>query len=178
MTDSADHHNFKMAMRGVRPLRRVHRCQLDSKEFFTTTAFSTRRADAVVERPMTSFPMLDAAAHLKWKIAGVHYHQLHQLSCGNWYTPCTAKLDLHGCNVCRAEERLRRFIRQVCQFRENHALIVHGKGKNSINGQAVIKSYVASWLPTIPTVAAFCSAQPCHGGSGAVYVLLRKSENN
>ncbi|WP_204264868.1 Smr/MutS family protein, partial [Escherichia coli] len=40
----------------------------------------------------------------------------------------------------------------------------------------IIRSYLARWLPELPEVQAFCAALPHHGGSGACYVALRKSE--
>ncbi|MCP3697653.1 MAG: DNA endonuclease SmrA, partial [Aliivibrio sp.] len=41
---------------------------------------------------------------------------------------------------------------------------------------ALIKSHVAQWLPQIKEVMCVHSAKTQHGGTGAVYVLLRKSE--
>ena len=40
----------------------------------------------------------------------------------------------------------------------------------------LLKSYVSAWLPQLPAVMAIHSAERRHGGSGALYVLLRKSE--
>ena len=56
------------------------------------------------------------------------------------------------------------------------AIIIHGKGQSNKAAQAKLKSYVNRWLPDLPEVQAFCSAQPQHGGVGAAYVLLAKSE--
>ena len=39
----------------------------------------------------------------------------------------------------------------------------------------MLKSYVNKWLPNLPEVMAFHSAQQHHGGAGAVYVLLKKN---
>jgi DNA-nicking Smr family endonuclease len=39
----------------------------------------------------------------------------------------------------------------------------------------VLKGYVDHWLRELEAVQAFHSAQLSHGGTGAVYVLLRKS---
>jgi DNA-nicking Smr family endonuclease len=55
------------------------------------------------------------------------------------------------------------------------ALIVHGKGYRSRNRLPVIKTLLDRWLRECSQVLAFHSAQPKHGGSGAVYVLLKKS---
>ena len=39
----------------------------------------------------------------------------------------------------------------------------------------MLKGYVNHWLKELDAVQAFHSAQPQHGGTGAVYVLLRKN---
>jgi DNA-nicking Smr family endonuclease len=56
-------------------------------------------------------------------------------------------------------------------------LIVHGKGQSKNQGKqtAVLKGYVNHWLRELEAVQAFHSARPAHGGTGAIYVLLRKS---
>ena len=54
--------------------------------------------------------------------------------------------------------------------------INHGKGARSKDSQAIIKSHLARWLPQFKEIMAFHSAQGFHGGTGAVYLLLRKSE--
>jgi DNA-nicking Smr family endonuclease len=40
----------------------------------------------------------------------------------------------------------------------------------------VLKGFVNQWLRDLDPVQAFHSARPEHGGTGAVYVLLAKSE--
>jgi DNA-nicking Smr family endonuclease len=52
--------------------------------------------------------------------------------------------------------------------------IIHGKGHGSHQRKPVLKNKVNSWLHQINDVMAFCSAIPAHGGTGAVYVLLRR----
>jgi DNA-nicking Smr family endonuclease len=53
-------------------------------------------------------------------------------------------------------------------------VIVHGRGEKS-NPPALMKSFVAQWLEQINEVQCAHSAQRFHGGTGAVYVLLKKS---
>ena len=55
-------------------------------------------------------------------------------------------------------------------------MILHGKGDRS-STPALLKSYVNKWLPALPQVMAFHSAQRHHGGAGAMYVLLKKSDD-
>jgi DNA-nicking Smr family endonuclease len=53
--------------------------------------------------------------------------------------------------------------------------IIHGKGKSSEGKLPVLKGKVNSWLRQRDEVIAFCSARPSDGGTGAVYVLLKRS---
>ena len=56
-------------------------------------------------------------------------------------------------------------------------LLIPGRGKNSPLGVGVLKKEVQHWLTREPlkrVVLAFCTALPKHGGTGALYVLLRK----
>jgi DNA-nicking Smr family endonuclease len=55
------------------------------------------------------------------------------------------------------------------------ALITHGKGEGRTES-ALLKSCVNFWLPQMPEVLAFHTAQKQHGSYGATYVLLKKSE--
>ena len=40
----------------------------------------------------------------------------------------------------------------------------------------LLTSFLEQWLPELESIQAFHTAQKHHGGSGAVYVLIRKSE--
>lgn len=87
-----------------------------------------------------------------------------------------AVLDLHGFTVEQARDELFRFIADCLHHEVRSALISHGKGRGNKEKRPLLKSYLARWLPLFPEVMAFHSAQKCHGGAGAVYLLLRKSE--
>lgn len=84
----------------------------------------------------------------------------------------SAELDLHGMIVATARAALADFIRQ-CQTENRRCVqIIHGKGLGS-RDRPVLKHMTHTWLRRTDAVLAFCSAVPVHGGSGAVYVLLR-----
>jgi DNA-nicking Smr family endonuclease len=55
-------------------------------------------------------------------------------------------------------------------------LIKHGLGLRSQPFPAFLKSYVHQWLRQMPEVIAYHTAQPSHGGNSAVYVLLKKNQ--
>jgi DNA-nicking Smr family endonuclease len=77
-------------------------------------------------------------------------------------------------NVEQARKEVYDFIREAVQYDLRTVLIVHGKGQHS--GAPLLKSYLNKWLPELGQVLAFSSAQKQHGGLGAVYVMLAKSE--
>ena len=55
-------------------------------------------------------------------------------------------------------------------------LIKHGLGLRSQPFPAFLKSYVHQWLQQMPEIIAYHTAQPNHGGNSAVYVLLKKNQ--
>jgi DNA-nicking Smr family endonuclease len=87
-----------------------------------------------------------------------------------------AMLDLHGLTIEQARGEVFRFIRDCIRHDVRSALISHGKGRNNKDGLPLLKSFLARWLPMFSEIMAFHSAQKWHGGTGAVYLLLRKSE--
>lgn len=78
-----------------------------------------------------------------------------------------AELDLHGLKRHELVQSVDRFIESCQSTGKTHVLIIHGKG-------LVLKNELADYLPLQPAVLAFCSAMPRDGGTGAVYVLLKK----
>ncbi len=111
---------------------------------------------------------------LSFKRGGIQHGVFHKLIQGAY--PIEATLDLHLLTVEEARLEVFRFIRDCARFEVRTALINHGKGARSKDSPAMIKSYVARWLPQFQEIMAFHSAQGFHGGTGAVYILLRKSE--
>lgn len=89
--------------------------------------------------------------------------------------PIQAKLDLHKRTLEQARDEVVKFLKQCMRMDIRTVIIVHGKGERS-NPPALMKSFVAQWLMQIKEVQCVHSAQRFHGGTGAVYVLLRKSD--
>jgi DNA-nicking Smr family endonuclease len=85
-----------------------------------------------------------------------------------------AELDLHGMVVRVAQVEIAAFLRN-CQNRNIRcARIIHGKGYGSWQKQPILKNKLNKWLQQRDEVLAFCSARPVDGGTGAVYVLLKR----
>ena len=66
------------------------------------------------------------------------------------------------------------FVRQCQRMDVRAMVIVHGKGERC-HPQAQMKSFVCQWLTQISEVQCYHSAQRHHGGTGALYLLLKKS---
>ena len=85
-----------------------------------------------------------------------------------------AELDLHGLVVKDAKQAITLFLAECRQDQKHCVRIIHGKGRRSPQGLPVLKNKVNLWLQHRDEVLAFCSARPVDGGTGAIYVLLRK----
>ncbi|MFP4516859.1 MAG: Smr/MutS family protein [Desulfovibrionales bacterium] len=88
-------------------------------------------------------------------------------------------LDLHGLNAVQAQTALLDFMQRAYMAEKRCVLVVTGRGLNSPAGMPVLKQEIQRWLTQEPfrrVVLAFCTSQPKDGGTGALYVLLRKSK--
>ncbi|QGT79102.1 DNA mismatch repair protein MutS [Guyparkeria halophila] len=103
---------------------------------------------------------------------GVQKAILRKLKRGGYSV--SASLDLHGLTVEQARQEVGDFIRSERGQMRRCVRIVHGKGYRSADGQPVLKTRLNRWLPQRDDVVAFCSAPPHDGGTGALYVLLRR----
>lgn len=103
---------------------------------------------------------------------GLQHAVLRKLRRGQY--AIEGQLDLHGDTVPVARERVARFLHDARSLQKRCVRIIHGKGKSSEGKMPVLKGKVNSWLRQKDEVLAFCSAVKTDGGTGAVYVLLRK----
>jgi len=85
-----------------------------------------------------------------------------------------AEFDLHGLSVAAAKSNLATFIRYSTQRGLVCVRVIHGKGHRSPGKLPVLKPRVARWLAQHNNVLAFTSAKQVDGGTGALYVLLKR----
>ena len=112
---------------------------------------------------------------LECKRPGVQHGVYKKLRLGKYRID--AILDLHQMRVQQAREQVFTFIQEAVDLNLRTVSILHGKGQlNNKSGEgSLLKGYVNHWLRQINSILAFHSAQPIHGGTGATYVLLKKS---
>lgn len=110
-------------------------------------------------------------ATLSYRIATLQHKVFEDLKAGNlrWFEA----VDLHGCTVEDARAAVLQIIQMAKDENQNVIKIVHGKGP-----EAILKTYVNGWLRQHRDVLAFVSAPEKQGGTGAVLVLLKRSEKN
>ena len=86
------------------------------------------------------------------------------------------KVDLHGLTQSEAHALLLSFLHRAYADGRRHVLVVTGKGA-SLGSDGVLRRAVPGWLATPPfrgLVGAHEPAAARHGGSGALYVRLRR----
>lgn len=182
MTDNDESDLFSEEMDGVAPLKKKDKAHLPSR-LEQTPGHLVRRLSAVTEKAVDDnhlatdqVEILSSNDVLDHKKDGVQNAVYKKLRMGKY--PIDARLDLHRMTVEDARKEVFRFIQDCMRYDLRTVIILHGKGDRNPDKKAVLKSYLAKWLPDIDDVLAFHSAQIHHGGTGAVYVLLRKSGND
>lgn len=123
---------------------------------------STREPEPVAPRAVLS--------HMR---PGVQLGVYRKLRLGH-YAP-EARLDLHRLSVAESRHALWRFLGEARRAGLRCVLVLHGRGELSPK-PALLKSQVRLWLMELPEVLAFHSAVQRDGGDGALYVLLKKSD--
>ena len=91
--------------------------------------------------------------------------------------PIDATLDLHGHTQNSGRAALAGFLRAHRAAGRRCVLVVTGKGLKDDWSVGALRQALPGWLnaPDLRRlILAFCHAQPHHGGSGAVYILLRR----
>lgn len=121
---------------------------------------------------MYSPEMVGNEEYLEYRGNGIQNRQFTKLKNGKVHLE--AELDLHGLTLAKAEPTLSHFL-DLCQQQQIRCVrIIHGKGWGSRDNKPVLKSKLNHWLRQSDAVLAFCSATIEDGGTGALYVLLKR----
>jgi len=146
-----------------RPPRSPHPVRRDSEE---GPSFQEMISDEMELVPAA------AADELLFQRPGLQTTLMRKLRRGQ--IPCEAELDLHGMRSSDARTAVAGFLDAATRRGWRCVRIVHGKGYGSNEEKPVLKNRLNTWLRQFPEVLAFCSARPADGGTGAVYILLKR----
>jgi len=173
---------FMKEVGDVQPLKQVKKANIKKEQEVTPGLLASKQA-AVSELPIdTNFltsetDFIDFVLPndpLGYKKDGVQEGVYKKLRQGKY--SMDARLDLHHHTVEQARKAVFEFVSDCLRYDIRTGIIVHGKGERE-EPRALLKSYTNKWLREIPEVLAFHSALRQNGGVGAVYVLLKKSDN-
>ena len=173
---------FREAMSDVVPLAQK-RVSPEPERADATPAQLERREAAEGRRPgpdaedpnyltLGEVTLVEPRDTLAWKKDGVQNEVFKKLRLGEYRLD--GRLDLHRHTVREARQAVFEFFDLARRKGWRTLLISHGRGERSPT-PARIKSFVAHWLTQVPDVIAFHSAARQHGGTGAVYVMLKKT---
>tara|TARA_B100000767_G_scaffold268528_1_gene288936 strand:+ start:428 stop:1075 length:648 start_codon:yes stop_codon:yes gene_type:complete len=182
---------FGAAFGAIVPLKKTGRQtkpalnSTDAKSTATRRAAATELAQEKAALGEQGFEMIESEQSITYSRVGLDSGSLRRLS--NGHMRPTLTLDLHGYRVDTARDSVWNAVRHGQTEGDRCLLIVHGKagagyrdeeGTQHGAGQALIKSHVNHWLQQLDAVLAFTSALPKDGGTGALYVLFKKSAKN
>jgi DNA-nicking Smr family endonuclease len=171
--DDEDTRLFRDAMKGVSRLKGANRAAPERPR--PSPRPLQREADeraALAE--MADGPLPDTGEELSYRAPGLQDTVFKKLRRGSFHM--SAELDLHGLRSAEAKVEIVRFLAEAGDRGWRGVRIVPGKGLRSTGEGPVLKQRLDGWLRQRHDVLAFCSARPEHGGTGAVYVLLRAPE--
>lgn len=172
--NSEDSALFRKAAAGARPVT-TRRVNLRQAPPAPRARFRRRDEEQVLRDSVRVAPEsldLETGEELAFRRSSISTATFRQLRRGRY--AIKAELDLHGLTSDKARDALRLFLAESVAARIQCVRVVHGKGLRSGPRGPVLKASVDRWLRQWDDVLAFVSAPARDGGTGAVYVLLRR----
>ncbi len=172
--------DFKACMGDVTPLKTQPRVQLTKSHRDIQSTLVRRQAAIAIDQTDSNHlsdnhvDMVDPQEVLSYRANGLQDGVFRKLRKGKYQLD--ARLDLHRKTVEQARKDVYDFIDDAKKYELRTLIILHGKGEKEAK-PALLKSWVNKWLRELDDILAFHSAQQFDGGTGAVYVMLRKSES-
>jgi len=166
---------FRRALADAKPLRAPRRATEVIRKPAPKARFARADEKAVLRESLEAD--IDATeSHsgesLRFHRPSVGRRTMRKLARGGYSVQ--GEIDLHGMTVAEAKPRLAEFIESCVRDGKLCVRVVHGKGRGSGSRGPVLKQKVNRWLRRWDSVLAFVSTRQVHGGTGAVYVLLRQ----
>ncbi|WP_313515842.1 Smr/MutS family protein [Pseudomonas sp.] len=170
---------FAAQMRGVKRIKvdiadtgkpRADRLQVASRRHNAIQPNDRVKVDGLSDQFVID---VGAEDELYWARDGVQEGQMRKLKAGQ--IEFEGSLDLHGMRVEQAREILWEFLAEAAKHEVRCVRVTHGKAARVDGKRPMIKSHVNTWLRQHPQVLGFASCTPRHGGTGAIYLLLKRT---
>ncbi|WP_304640519.1 Smr/MutS family protein [Pseudomonas sp.] len=170
---------FRQAAKGARPIKvdqadtgrvRTDRARLQKLRQDAVRSSGELKVDGLSDQFVID---VQPEEELAWAANGVQESQLRKLKSGQ--IPFDGSIDLHGMTVDKARELLWDFLAEATRLEVRCVRVTHGKAQRKDGRRPILKSHVNTWLRQHPQVLGFTSCSPRHGGTGSVYVLLKRT---
>ncbi len=159
---------FQEAMSDFQKISDFQRAREQERTASTTFPFAGAR---VLNNSQNISNNITADTQIHFARSGLQHKLLNQLRQGK--LKINATLDLHQLTIDQATTATDIFLQQCSSNNKRVILIIHGKGNLSQHNIPVLKNFINSYLRSHPLVLAFYSAKNKHGGTGAVYALVK-----
>jgi DNA-nicking Smr family endonuclease len=167
---------FRRALADAKPLRAKKRALEVIRKPIPRARFARADEMAALQESLAA-DIDETESHsgesLRFHRPSVGRRTMRKLARGNYSVQ--AEIDLHGMTAAEAKPRLIEFLETCAREGKLCVRVVHGKGLGSGARGPVLKQKVNRWLRQWDAVLAFVSTRQVHGGTGAIYVLLRQS---
>lgn len=166
---------FRDAMAGVNPLESKNVVHESSKPKAKRIQHDDFEEALIINDTLSDeleVTEIDGGEILSFCRDGIQRNVFKKLRSGGYRI--SDELDLHGLSVKQAKEVLIYYLQETVQFEGCCIRIIHGKGLSSGKQKSILKTYVNHWLTEHERVLAFHSAKVKDGGTGAVYLLLKR----
>lgn len=145
--------------------------QRNSEAIFHAVMLSDDIVVKSSNQPFNTKKALSAQDSISSKRKSIDFKTLSRLKQGK--IRYQSQIDLHGMILDEAKQELALFLNNAYSQKLRCVLITHGKGGKNNSGIGKIKQQIPFWLEQFDFVLSFASAIPSHGGTGALYVLLK-----
>ncbi len=165
---------FRAAVAGTRPVK-GRRLALRQAPPAPRARFRRQDEAQVLRESLLTSPEqlgIESGEELSFRRPGISARSFADLRRGRYAVK--AEIDLHGMTSDQAHQELRQFLAEALRDRLQCVRVIHGKGLRSGQRGPVLKLNVNRWLRQWDDVLAFVSAPARDGGTGALYVLLRR----
>ena len=178
--EKSDEDLFLSAMKGVIPIKDTkgvkHSIKIaNSHDVFLTLNKSEGEEFSNLVKEASAWDVSFSDEYMEGAVSGVGPKIMKKLKRGEF--SFQDYIDLHGLTKKEAETAVVEFITKSYHKGMRCVLIVHGRGLGSLNNQPTIKKELPVWFRRgilKKIVLAFVTARRCDGGTGALYVLLKK----
>ena len=178
VNDNRDDDLFREAMSGVSPLpndKAYHEDEMTASKPNARKLKHYEQDELEIHDPLSDelhVEEVEPEGTISFCETGIQKGVFRKLRSGQYRI--SDELDLHGTTIKQAKQILMYYLQETPQFESCCVRIIHGKGNRSGNNKPVLKTQVNHWLTEHERVLAFHSAKAKDGGTGAVYVLLKR----